>query len=185
MPRSGSGNRVTLQGLDDLSGLQLEVSYLLYPHMPVVRKWIRFRNVGRADLMIEGLNVEDLETSFSHVHTIVLHDYARMKHIGRFTGNWHDPVVVLHQQTTRMGMAVGNEAPGIMKRTAYHTAVQQPGGRTDTPGQDFPFRRWLGPGEEWESPKTFICLYRDTDDAFDVVDGTVNDFVRKHMSRRL
>ncbi len=31
-------------------------------------------------------------------------------------------------------------------------------------GQDFPFRKWLKPGEDWETPKTFICLYADTDD---------------------
>jgi alpha-galactosidase len=49
------------------------------------------------------------------------------------------------------------------------------------PGQDFPFRKWLEPGESWDSPKTFICLYQDTDDGFAVVDGPVNDFVRKHM----
>ncbi len=30
-----------------------------------------------------------------------------MKHIGRFVGNWDDPVVVVHDQTRRMGMAVG------------------------------------------------------------------------------
>ncbi|MFH0758599.1 MAG: alpha-galactosidase [Bacteroidota bacterium] len=179
--RSGSGIRVTLGGTDDLSGLELEVNYMLYPLLPVVRKWIRFRNVGEADLMIEGLNVEDLETTFHYIYTIVLHDYARMKQIGRFTGNWNDPVVVLHQQTRHMGMAVGNEAPAIMKRTAYHTAGNNVEAGLTHPGQDFPFRRWLDPGEEWESPKTFICLYRDTDDAFDVVDGAVNDFVRTCM----
>ena len=37
------------------------------------------------------------------------------------------------------------------------------------------------PGESWETPKTFICLYRDTDDGNAVVDGVVNDFVRRHM----
>ncbi len=179
--RSGMGISVTLGGRDDLSGLELEVYYMLYPRLPVVKKWIRFRNVGEDDLKLEGLNVEDLETAFSHVHTIVLHDYARMKQIGRFTGNWHDPVVVLHQQTARMGMAVGNEAPGIMKRTAYHTRGNNVEAGLTHPDQDFPFRRWLGPGEEWESPKTFICLYRDTDDGFEVVDGAVNDFVRTCM----
>ena len=117
----------------------------------------------------------------SHVHTVVLHNYARMKHIGRYTGNWHDPVVVLHHQSDRMGMAVGNEAPGILKRTTYHTADNNIEAGLTHPGQDFPFRKWLGPGESWESPRTFICLYRDTDDGFAVVDGPVNDFVRKHM----
>jgi len=179
--RSGRGVRVVLARKDGLDGLQLEVNYMLYPELPLVRKWLGFENTGSEDLMVESVNVEDLATDLSHVHTVVLHNYARMKHIGRFTGTWHDPVVVIHHQSDRIGMAVGNEAPGILKRTAYHTMNNNMEAGLTHPGQDFPFRKWLGPGESWESPGTFICLYRDTDDSFAVVDGPVNDFVRKHM----
>lgn len=179
--RSGRGVTVILSGRDSLEGLQLEISYMLYPQLPLVRKWLKFVNKGDRELNIEGVNVEDLQTAFSHVHTVVLHNYGRMKHIGSFTGTWHDPVVVLHHQSNRFGMAVGNEAPAIMKRTAYHTKnINLEAGLTH-PGQDFPFRKWLNPLEEWESPKTFICLYRETEDGFAVIDETVNDFVRKHM----
>jgi len=179
--RSGKGRSFLLQGLDSLNLLQLEVSYMLYPDLPLIRKWLKFKNTGTKDLCIEGVNVEDLQSVFSHVHTLVHHDYARMKHIGSFVGDWHDPVVVLHQQTERCGIAIGNEAPGILKRTAYHTLNNNVEAGLTHPGQDFPFRKWLGPGEEWTSPKTFICLYRDSDDGFAVVDGAVNDFVRRHM----
>ncbi|MCK4880098.1 MAG: alpha-galactosidase [Bacteroidales bacterium] len=179
--RSGSGIRITLSGTGDIEGLFVEINYLLYPGIPLVRKWLKISNRSEKDLKIEALNVEDLQTGFSHVHTVVLHNYARMKHIGSFTGNWDDPVVVLHHQSDRIGMAVGNEAPGIMKRTAFHTVNNNLEAGLTHPGQDFPFRKWLSPGGSWESPKTFICLYRDTDDAFAVVDGAVNDFVRKHM----
>jgi alpha-galactosidase len=78
-------------------------------------------------------------------------------------------------------MALGNEAPGVLKRTAYHTEYENLEIGMTHPGQDFPFGKWLAPGESWESPKTFICLYRGTDDGFAVVDGAVNDFVRLHM----
>ncbi len=179
--RSGKGLKVILVGIDHLSDLQLEVNYMLYPDLPLVRKWLKFINRGSGDLNIEGVNVEDLQTGFSHVQTLVLHNYGRMKHIGNFTGTWYDPVVVLHHQSDRIGLAVGNEAPGIMKRTAYHTANNNLEAGLTHPGQDFPFRKWLSPNETWESPKTFICLYRDTDDGFSVIDGQVNDFVRRHM----
>jgi alpha-galactosidase len=183
--RSGSGYRVILAGKEDLRCIRLEVNYLTYPDLPLVRKWIRLVNVGTEDICIEALNVEDLATDFSHVETVVLHNYARMKHIGRFVGNWDDPVVVLHNQTARMGMAVGNEAPGILKRTAYHTEENNLEAGFTHPGQDFPFRKWLKPVEAWESPKTFLCLYRDTDDGFAVVDGPVNDFMRRHMAPQI
>jgi alpha-galactosidase len=183
--RSGRGIQVVLAGSDSLKSIQLEVNYMLYPELPLVRKWIRFLNVGREDLRIEAVNVEDLETDLSYVQTVVLHDYARMKQIGSFTGNWNDPVVVLHHQTDRLGMALGNEAPAIMKRTAYHTDGNNIEVGLTHPDQDFPFRKWLKPGDSWESPKTFICLYRDTDNGFAVVDGAVNDFIRRHMVPRI
>ncbi len=55
------------------------------------------------------------------LHAMVYHNYARMKHIGPFVGNWDDPVVVIHDPDRRRGIAMGNEAPGVLKRTAYHT----------------------------------------------------------------
>ena len=90
--RSGHGVRVILQGRDSLSGLHLEINYLLYPDLPLVRKWIGFKNTGSDTLNIEEVNVEDLQTDLSHVLTLVHHNYARMKHIGRFVGEWDDPV---------------------------------------------------------------------------------------------
>lgn len=181
----GQGVRISLKGVKELEGLVLEINYLLYPEMPVIRKWIVFRNTGSGELKIEALNVEDLETVFSHVTSVVHHNYARMKQIGRFVGNWDDPVVVIHDQTRRMGMAVGNEAPGILKRTAYHTRSNNVEAGLTHPGQDFPFRKWLSPGQSWESPKTFIALYDNTDDGFEVVDGCVNDFTRLCMAPQI
>lgn len=179
--RMGQGVRLIFGGSGKLQALSIEISYLLYPDLPLVRKSIKISNRGEEDLKIEALNVEDLQSGFSQVRTVVLHNYARMKHLGKFIGNWDDPVVVLHNQSEGIGMALGNEAPGVLKRTAYHTENENMDVGLTHPGQDFPFRLWLKPGESWESPKTFICLYRDSDDGFAVVDGAVNDFVRLHM----
>ena len=183
--RSGRGTRITLSGRGDHSGLHVEINYLLYPDMPLIRKWLNISNMSEEDLKIEALNVEDLQTDFSQIQTVVYHNYARMKLLGSFIGNWDDPVVVLHHMSDRIGMAVGNEAPGVLKRTAYNTVKDNLEVGLTHPGQDFPFRKWMAPGEQWESPKTFICLYSDTDDGFDVVDGLVNDFVRRYMAPQI
>ena len=134
---------------------------MLYPESTVIRKWIDFINTGTGDLKVEAVNIEDLITGLSQVSSVVYHDYGRMKQLGTFIGNWDDPVVVIHDITGRRGMAIGNEAPGIIKRTAYNTHDNNLEAGLTHPGQDFPFRKWLKPGEEWESPKTFItCLFR-------------------------
>jgi alpha-galactosidase len=182
---AGEGIRLMLDGQGDRGRLQLGVSYLLYPGLPLVRKWLTFTNAGTEELVVEGVSVEDLQTVFSHIHTMVLHNYGRMEHLGRFTGNWYDPVVVLHHQSQRRGIAAGNEAPGVLKRTAYHTVSSNLEVGLTQPNQDFPFRKYLAPGETWETPRTFICLYRDRDDGFAVIDREVNDFVRRHMVPRI
>jgi alpha-galactosidase len=108
-----------------------------------------------------------------------------MKHLGTYVGNWDDPVIVIHNTTLRAGIVLGNEAPGVLKRTAFHTTDRNADIGLTHPGQDFPFRKWLKPGEEWESPGTFIAVYADTDDGYTVVNTVVNDFVRNHLGSRI
>jgi alpha-galactosidase len=108
-----------------------------------------------------------------------------MKHLGTYIGNWDDPVVVIHNTTLRLGIALGNEAPGVLKRTAFHTSDRNADIGLTRPGQDFPFRKWLKPGESWESPEVFIALYSNTDDGYSVVNSTINDYVRKYLGSRI
>lgn len=181
----GKGVKIIIQSANNQDSIRLELNYMLYPRLPIIRKWINFINIGNEEVKIEDLNIEDLETSIGFVHSMIYHNYGRMKQIGRFTGTWDDPVVVLHDMAKRHGIAVGNESPGVLKRTAYHTAGDNiEAGLTHT-GQNFPFRKWLKQGERWQSPKTFICLYANTDNGFDVINTDVNTFVTRHMNNRI
>ena len=166
--------------------MSVELNYLLYPHLPIIRKWIEIQNDGPVDIKLESLTTEDLVTNLSFVRSVVLHNYARMKHIGRFVGNWDDPVVVVHDITQQKGMALGNEAASVLKRTAYHTdATSNIEIGLTRPGQSYPFRKWLKPGESWEGPKSFIALYTNSDDGFQVVDDEVNELLVEHIKPRI
>ena len=180
----GKGVKLILQAVNN-SGIRIELNYLLYPQLPVIRKWIRFQNTGIEEFRIENLNIEDLETRIGYVHAVIYNNYGRMKYIGPFEGNWDDPVVVLHDIGNRRGIALGNESPGVLKRTAYHTARNNFEAGLTHSNQGVPFRKWLSPGEKWESPKTFICLYSGTDNGFDVINGDVNTFIVRHMNTRI
>lgn len=179
----GRGIKLGLES--DKMKISLELNYLLYPGLPLIRKWICFKNNSKEELKIENLNIEDLETRIGYIDAIVYHNYARMKHIGPFEGNWDDPVVVLHDQDNRCGIAIGNESPGVLKRTAYHTSGNNLESGLTHNHQGVPFRKWLKPGEEWDSPKTFICLYSGTDNGFDVINGDVNRFIVRHLNTRI
>jgi alpha-galactosidase len=180
----GKGVKIILEP-ENSSEFRIELNYLTYPELPVIRKWISFQNTGSEELKIENLNIEDLGPRINYVHAMIYHNYARMKHIGPFVGNWDDPVVVIHDPGIRRGIAIGNEAPGVLKRTAFHTKGNNlEAGLTHT-DQGVAFRKWLKPGEKWESPKTFICLYQGTDNGFDVINGDVNKFIVRHMNTRI
>ena len=177
----GNGVRVSLRQIGNNPKVQVELSYMLYPDLPLIRKWVEVKNISSEDINLEALTMEALNTNLSHVHSVVRHNYARMKHLGRFVGEWHDPVVVVHHIPGRRGMALGNETVGVLKRTAYHTEDNNIEIGLTREGQHFPFRKWLEPGESWQSPKSFICLYANRDDSYEVVEEEVNAFIVKHM----
>ncbi len=183
--KQGSGYQFVLNGTRDFNrDVRLAITYLTYPDVPVIRKKITFENTGKNLLKIESLDIESLTLGWNNTHNVVYNQYARYKRLGPFTGDWDDPAVIVHDQYMGRGMVIGNEAPGVMKRT---TACLD--GRTVTAGlthkgQDYPFRKWLRQGEKWESPWTFIALYTDRNPET-VIEGPVSDFVRKYMGIRL
>ncbi|BDD01934.1 glycoside hydrolase family 36 protein [Persicobacter psychrovividus] len=163
------------------------VNYEMYDNHPFIRKWITFENTGKEDFKIESLNVQDIYTSMNNTWAMVLNNYGRMKHLMKYEGDWDDPVVVIEQANSKQGMALGNEAMGILKRTAFqsegmHDNVQV--GLTH-PNQDFPFRKWFKPKQSWTSPKTFIGLYHGYRDGFQMINNEVNKFVKTALKPRI
>ena len=189
----GSGAKVRLRAEHGPArGMEVELTYLLYPGLPVVRKHITMTNHSQGDLIIENLDVENLEIQGNvpvpwqrDIGSWLLTDYCRNRTIGPYKGNHHDPVIVIHDIDRHRSIALGNESPGVMKRTGVFLD-----GKSATIGltysdEEFPFRKWLAQGDRWTSPKTFIALNENTNDPFQVIDGPVNDFVRRHMGIRL
>lgn len=169
------------------TSLQLGITYLIYPELPLVRKKIEFTNTGDSVIRLESLDIERIKFAGGGIGTNswVMNDYGRQKHMGQFTGNWYDPVVVIHNTSSRRGMFLGNEAPGVMKRTtAYQTPSLLTIGLTHI-DQTFGFRQWINPGETWESTWVFSGAYSNSDDPSSILNTAVNDFVRRHMNCRI
>lgn len=189
----GEGATIILELVKEpAAGLIVELTYLLYPGLPVIRKQIKLINATSIDLNIENLDVENLEIQGNFdvpwqrdIDSLLLTDYCRRRTIGPYKVGLQDSVIVVHDIQRSRGIALGNESPGVLKRTGVFLD-----GKSATIGltynnEDYPFRKWLSPGEQWCSPWTFIALYKDTDDPFQIIDGPVNDFVRRHMGIRL
>ena len=181
----GNGAIVELELKDPV--LRISISYLLYPDLPVIRKKIAFNNTGSKEIRIEALDIErfNFPGSGTGTHCWVMNDFGRQKSLGQFIGEWYDPVIVIHNVRQQKGIVLGNEAPGVMKRT---TAFLKPSLLTTGlthPDQNFGFRKWMKPGETWESPWVFTALYANSNDPYMVLNGPINDYIRKYMGIRL
>ena len=184
----GEGSIITLAGDEEMNqNMEITITYMLYPDLPLIRKGMVIRNTGMEICRIEALDVEHLKLSWTDTHCWTMRDYGRYKHLGPYTGDWNDAVVTVHNVRERKGMVLGNEAPGVTKRTTTFLD-DRPGSVTiglTWPDQDYPFRKWIEPGERWESPYAFIALYQETADPYRCLNTSVADFVRKHMGIRL
>jgi len=177
--------QITLRGTKKVNqDIQLTSIYLSYPEIPIVRKKIDFKNVGNKELKIESLDVESLNIPWGNTHNIVYQNYGRYKHIGPFLGNWNDPLIIAHDPVFHHGIAIGNEAPGVLKRTSVNIDGRTLNAGLTHAGQDYAFRKWLKPGEEWESTWVFTGLYS-AKNPTRFIEGPLSDFVREYMGIRL
>lgn len=181
----GSGAAVTLTSSD--KKLELILKFLLYPNLPVIRKSLVVKNLTGEAFALESVDVEKLlvanyiPTTFSWIYS----DYGRRKSIGPYEGNMQDALVIVHDPDRALGIVIGNEASGVMKRTAvFWDEAAITSGLTHKNNR-FPFRKWIGPGESFETPQVFTMVYNNHRDAGEILNTSVPDFVRKHMGIRL
>ncbi len=176
---------VVLKGISKINqSLQLKISYVAYSDLSLIRKKIEFENISSADVKIESLNIEELYIAWDPTHTTTWQKYGRYRHLGPFVGNWDDPLVLIQNEVSKRGFILGNESPGVLKRT---TAL--PDGRKITTGltdknQQYPFGAWIAPGGKWESPWVFTGLFVN-ENPREIIEKDVAGFIRNYMGIRL
>ena len=179
-------NQIVLSGTADLNkDLEISLTYISVKNLPVIRKKIDIKNKGSEEIKIESFDVESLNIPWGNTHNVVYQNYGRYKTIGPYLGDWNDPLIISHDPVNSHGIVIGNEAPGVLKRTSVCLD-----GRTLSAGlthseQDFAFRKWLKPNESWESTWVFTGLYAEKENPREIVDAEVSEFVRKYMGIRL
>ena len=182
----GNGAIVSLRSASsDMVQIQVDITYLLYPGLPLIRKKIEIKNLSNSEVKLESVDAEVLPLSWDPTHSWVMSNFARQKRIGTFKGNWDDPAVVVHDIHNSRGILLGNEAPGVTKKTTAFLDGKTVSIGLNHAGEDFAFRRWMKAGEKWESPWTFVAVYENSVDPLEVVNGTLADYVRKYMGIRL
>jgi len=183
--RQGDGAAVTLQSSD--KKVEVAVSFLMYPNLPVVRKSLTVKNLSGIDVAFESVDIEKFGTTgyFPSTFSWIYTDYGRRKKIGPYEGNMQDALVIVHNMDWEAGIVIGNEATGVLKRTtAFWDADEICAGLTHKDSR-YPFRKWLKPQESFETPQVFTMVYNNQKTPEAVLNTSLPDFTRKHMGIRL
>ncbi len=181
----GDGAAVILQSED--KKIELIVKYLLYPGLPVIRKSLVVKNLNSSEVSLESVDVEKFNVSgyFATTFSWIYSDYGRRKSIGPYEGNMQDALVIVHNMNWESGIVIGNEATGVLKRTSvFWDTPDICTGLTHKTAR-YPFRKWIQPGESFETPQVFTMVYNNCKDPEEILNTAVPDFTRKHMGIRL
>lgn len=183
--RQGNGATVKLQGTREFSGIGIELTYLLYPDLPVIRKYITIVNNSGNEIRVESFDMEKLVLGFSFIEAVSYVNYGRQKHLSTYVGDWDDPVIAIHSYSKNAGILLGNESPGVLKRTAYNTGYNNADIGLTHSGEHYPFRKYIKNGDHWSTPKVFVIPYSDSPDPWKIMNTTLADFVRRHLGLRI
>ena len=183
--RKGNGATVKLQGTKGFSGIEANITYLLYPDLPVIRKQIKLQNNSGKEIRIESFDIEKLILGFSFVEAVTYANYGRQKHLSTYVSDWDDPVIAVHSYSRNAGILLGNESPGVLKRTAYNTGYNNANIGLTHKGENYPFRKYIRSGESWTTPQVFVIPYANSADPWKIMNSSLADFVRRHMGLRI
>ena len=165
---------------------EIELSYLLYPELPAARKQLTVINTGEDALKVEEIDVEALRLADANpCNSLVFRNYARYRHLGPYVGDWNDPLIIIHNQDYRWGIAIGNEAVGVTKRTGCFEDGKSISAGFTHRNQEFPFRKWVNKGQTFSTPYVFTALYAGLDNPSWMLNVTVPDLVRRHLGIRV
>ena len=183
--RQGKGATVRLQGSNSFTGIEVDLTYLLYPGLPVMRKQITVINNSGLEIMIESFDIEKLIPGFSFVEAVSYTNYGRQKHLSTYVGDWDDPVIAVHSYSQNAGILLGNESPGVLKRTAYNTEYNNADIGLTHKDEKYPFRKYIENNERWSTPRVFVIPYVGSNDPWKIMNTSLSDFVRRHMGLRI
>jgi alpha-galactosidase len=181
----GDGAAVSLLSRDHK--IELTIQFLLYPHLPLVRKSLVIKNLSLRNIMLESVDVEkfDITGYFATTFSWICHDYGRRRSLGPYEGNMQDALLTVHNSDWQQGIVIGNEAAGVVK----HTSVfwDEPTICTGLTHKDarYPFRKYILKGESFTTPPVFTILYNHYKDPDEILNTAVPEFVKENMGIRL
>jgi len=181
----GNGAAATLISQD--KKVELTLNFLMYPNSPAIRKNLIVKNLTEGPVKLESVDIEKLEVPdyYPVTYSWIYHDFGRRRYIGNYDGGKQDALIIVHDMNTEQGIVLGNEATGVLKHTSVFFETQDICMGLTHKNSPFPFRKWIGKGESFETPQVFTMVYNSQKTPDYILNSAVPDFVRKFMGIRL
>lgn len=163
---SNAGNGAAITLLSGDKQVELTITYLLYPDLPVIRKRLSVKNITKETVSLESVDIEKFSVVQYYASTFswIFSDYGRRRSLGGYEGNKQDALVMVHNPEWKQGIVIGNEAAGVMKCTSvFWEALEITSGLTHKNAL-FPVRKWIKPGGTFETPQVFTIVYNNKKD---------------------
>ena len=176
---------VSLEGTEELDGVDLTLNYWMFDGTPAVRKQLEIRNNSGREIVLENLDMESLRLVPTDVYmTNVYANYGTNITRTPYTGDYYDPAVLLYNEIYKEGIILGNEAPGTLKRTNCYEKDFHVGIGMKRSDEDYPFRKYLADGDTFTAPGTFV-IFSKQDKWQDCFEADLGDYVREHLGAKL
>jgi len=167
------------------NNITITLEYIIYDHHPVIRKFINVGNRSDTEIWLADLDVENLQLlAVSEYMTNVYGNYGTSLHRIPYTGDYYDAALLVYNENEQEGFILGNEAPSVLKKTDIYPVEEKITIGMKHLGEDYPFKKYLGPGENFTSSGTFICFY-DGPKWQEAFEGPLADFTREYLGTRL
>lgn len=181
------GDGVSVKLISEDKKIEVDIQFLLYPNLPVIRKNLVIKNLTDHLISLESVDVEKFVTKEYHPSTFscICHDYGRRRSIGPYDGNMQDALIIVHNSDLEQGIVVGNEASGVVKHTSVFWDEPAIISGLTHKNARYPFRKYIKPLERFTTPQVFTMVYNNHKDPDEILNTAIPDFIRKHMGIRL
>ena len=155
---------------DEIGILRLRLVYEIYPHTPVIRKWMEMENPAGSSITIDSVKVESLNLMPGSEYDLEIYNNQR--------SSIHSPIVFDTRLTE--GFFVGNEAPGILKHSDLYSNRSSMFVGMKQYFHNHAVGISLSPDEEFISPAVFIFMFKGDPAQSEEV---LSEFVAEYLAR--
>ncbi|WP_162946191.1 alpha-galactosidase [Chitinophaga barathri] len=183
--RSNDEQTLTVQLYCPGAKLDVILTYIIYDHIPLVRKRIKLVNTSSREIPLTNLDIErlQLEVANTYMNEVYANFGTNLTRVP-YKGDYNDAAVLLYNPNVRQGVLLGNESPSVLKRTEIYSAPGTVSLGLSLITDPYPFKKWLAPADTFASPQTFMYTLQ-TPKWQDFFEESYQDFIREKLGVKL